>query len=206
MFDVLGLGTVAVDFVATTARWPEEGGKIQTRGIQIHDGGLVATALCAVARLGGKACYAAMLGRSAMARRAVESLEKEGVDTSMVVRADGAEPIQSFIIANQQSGQRTIFWSSESVRYPRPEELPAKDWDRRCRVLLVDYLAAEAGIAAAERCRSRGVPVVLDVERETPHVPALRTSCSPRSSPPSTAGRAGSRTCSRRCAARPTRR
>ena len=82
--DVFGLGSVAVDFVGAVKGWPGEGVKAPLESLSIHDGGLVGTALAAVARLGGKACFAGKLGNSDMARRAIEAFEKDGVNTSFV--------------------------------------------------------------------------------------------------------------------------
>ena len=53
--DVLGLGSVTVDFVGTIDKWPAEGVKQLLESFSIHDGGLVGTALVAVSRLGGRA-------------------------------------------------------------------------------------------------------------------------------------------------------
>jgi len=75
--DVLGLGSVTVDFVGTVKTWPGKGVKMMLEGFSVCDGGLVGTALAAAARLGGKAAFAGKLGQSEMARRALEALRKE---------------------------------------------------------------------------------------------------------------------------------
>lgn len=172
-FDVVGLGAVAVDLVATVNRWPAAGEKIQLSSLRMHDGGNVATALTAVARLGGRACFAAKLGRSEMASRAVDSLRRSDVDISMVIRSEGAEPIQSLIVTNPLDGKRTIFWSNELVSYPDPSSFPMADWAEQCSVLLLDYLTGPSGIAAAKVMRDRGKRVVLDMEKETADTAAL---------------------------------
>ena len=168
--DVLGLGSVTVDFVGTTETWPNEGLKQPLKNLSIHDGGLVGTALAAVAKLDGSACFAGKLGNSDMARRAVESLEKECVDTSFIIRTKDAEPIISLIISNVFSGQRNVFWTKQNVQYPYPSEFPDKDWFNNIKVLFVDFSAGYAGVEAAKIATKYNIPVIVDIEHNEPHV------------------------------------
>jgi sugar/nucleoside kinase (ribokinase family) len=177
IIDVLGLGAVTVDFVGTVEAWPGGGVKRMLDRLTICDGGLVGTALVAVARLGGKAAFAGKLGRSEMARRALDALRRESVDTSFVIETQDAEPIVAFIVSDRTSGQRNIFWTRQNVRYPMPREFSQQDWFKRTRVLLIDFESGLAGIEAARVARQHKIPVVIDVERDEPHVAeAMRVS------------------------------
>jgi sugar/nucleoside kinase (ribokinase family) len=176
--DVLGLGAVAVDFVGTVDLWPAEGTKLPLKGLSLCDGGLAGTALAAVARLGGKASFVGKLGFSDMAKRAVKAFEKEGVDTSYVIREENCDPIVSLIIANTTNGHRNIFWTMQNVQYPLPSEFPDRQWVSKTKVLFVDFSTGEAGVEAAEIASENSIPVVVDVERDAPHVPRLLAACS----------------------------
>jgi len=168
--DILGLGSVTVDFVGTVKTWPGKGAKEILDSFTICDGGLIGTALVASARLGGKVAFAGKLGHSEMARRALEALRRESVDTSFVVETDNAEPTVSFIITNSTDGQRNIFWTRQNVQYPMPWEFPDRNWFRRTAVLLIDFESGFAGIEAAKTAKQHNIPVVIDVERNEPHV------------------------------------
>jgi sugar/nucleoside kinase (ribokinase family) len=143
----------------------------------ICDGGLVGTALVAVGRLGGRAAFAGKLGRSEMASRALAALRRESVDTSFVIETQDADPIVAFILTDRTSGQRNIFWTRQNVQYPMPWEFPEQDWFKRTRVLLIDFESGSAGIETARIARRHKIPVVIDVERDEPHVAeAMRVS------------------------------
>jgi len=168
--DVLGLGSVTVDFVGTVKAWPGKGAKKMLDSFTVCDGGLVGTALVASARLGGKVAFVGKLGRSAMAERTLEALRRESIDTSFVLRTEDAEPIIAFILTSSTDGQRNIFWTRQNVQYPLPSEFPDKKWFRRTAVLLIDYESGRAGIEAAKIARQYNIPVVIDVEQKEPHV------------------------------------
>lgn len=169
-FDVLGLGSVTVDLVGTSDSWPAEGTKKRLDDFVVCDGGLIGTALVAVSKLGGGAGFAGVLGYSEMAQRALSQLEIAGVDTSLVTRTDGAEPITSLIITNTTTGQRNIFWSERGVVYPRAGDLPCQSWYEKTGVLLIDHVSAQAGVSTAEIANQHDIPVVADIDSMGPFV------------------------------------
>ncbi|MFH1616792.1 MAG: PfkB family carbohydrate kinase [Planctomycetota bacterium] len=173
--DVLGLGAVAVDFVGTLRNWPAKGAKKPLQSLSIYDGGLVGTAVTAVARLGGSVRFAGKLGNSDMARRAIEALEKEGVDTSFVIRAENAEPVIAFVYIDSADGQRNVFWTRQNVQYPFSSEFPDKNWFDNTAVVLIDHEAGMAGVETAKVAAQHCIPVVVDVEQNEPHVRQLFT-------------------------------
>ena len=168
--DVLGLGAVTVDFLGTVHAWPGKGAKMMLDSLTVCDGGLVGTALVAAARLGGAVAFAGKLGQSELAKRALEAFRRESIDTSFVIDTLDAEPIVAFILTNSTDGERNIFWTRHNVQYPMPLEFPDKNWFKRTRVLLTDFEAGRAGIEAARIAWQHGIPVVIDVERDEPHV------------------------------------
>lgn len=172
-YDVLGLGCVAVDLVGVVSQWPQEGTKQIFESLSMHDGGLVGTALAAAARLGGHCGFIGKLGTSDFANRAVASFEKEGIDISLVQRAEGAEPLVSFVVSNSKTGERTICSSQQNVSYPHPDEFADSTWFEKTRVLLIDSEAGDAGVQTARIARDHDIPVVVDVEQDYPHTASM---------------------------------
>ena len=162
--DVLGIGAVSIDYVGTVDTWPEQGEKVDLRNFVVCDGGLVGTALAAVAKLGGNAEFIGKLGNSHSAKRAIEMLCKHGVGTSLIVSAENAEPVVSFVLINSKNGERSIFASKNSTQYPFPSELPRQDWHENLSVLYFDCESGMAGVETAKIARRHGIEVIVDLE------------------------------------------
>jgi sulfofructose kinase len=165
-WDVLGLGIAAVDDLLYLDAYPQPDTKVPVCARERQGGGLTATALVAVARLGGRAAYGGVLGDDELSRYTVRELEREGVDCSPVLRDDEAGPCHSVVIVDRSTGSRTILHASERVRSRRPDELPAA-LIGRCRVLFLDYTTGISGLHALGMAHELGIEVVGDVERLT---------------------------------------
>ena len=176
-YDVFGIGAITIDLIGRVSFWPGTGAKVQLETFDIHEGGLTATALVTVARLGGNAGIGARLGFSTWASRSVEALEKSGVDVSNILRIEGCEPVVSMIISNKKDYDRNIFFSREGVSYPMPDELPDRHWYRHTRVLLIDHGTGRAGLEAARLASANGVEVIIDAERIEPHLEEMLGYC-----------------------------
>jgi len=168
--DVLGLGSIAVDYIGRLVCWPRAGVKTRLESLDLCDGGLIATALVAVSRLGGTTEFAGKLGDSDWARRAAEMLRKENVGTSFLIHTKNAEPLVAFVLSNISNGERNIFWTDRNVQYPFPAEFADKAWYRKVKVLLIDSRSGKAGIEAAEVAQRHSVPVVIDAEEGDSYV------------------------------------
>jgi sugar/nucleoside kinase (ribokinase family) len=129
-------------------------------------GGLTATALVAVARLGGRAAYAGVLGDDSFSREAIEGLESEGVDCSHVLRQEGAGPVRAIVLIDNATGSRTILYDARHLTTRDPDTLDDALL-AGARVLFLDQRIASAGAVMAARAHALGIPVVADVERLT---------------------------------------
>lgn len=165
LFDVTGMGCVSVDFLGRVPAWPKEGIKAPLESFSIQGGGLVATALVTVARLGGRSRFAGFLGTSSTATSARENLLHSHVDTSLILHKEKAEPIIAMVITEAQKGERTIFFSKKDVSYPNPDDYSDMEWMKQTRVFLFDSVSESAGVKMAELARREKVTTIIDAER-----------------------------------------
>jgi len=170
-FDILGLGCTAIDDSLYVTSYPRADGKVEVLQRERHCGGLCATALVAGARLGARCGYAGTLGDNDDSRFVEDTLRRERVDVSHVVRSRRAGPVRSVIIVDENRRTRTIFYETKNCTGAHPAR-PARETILNTRVLLVDRFGVHGMIRAARIARQNGIPVVADFE--TSEVPRFR--------------------------------
>jgi sugar/nucleoside kinase (ribokinase family) len=156
---VLGFGAITVDDILYVDR-PLSAGKGRVTGRITDHGGNVATALVAVARLGGRAGFIGWLSDRPGEDPSARELERQGVETALAPRRPDARPIRS-VITVAPDGERFIAYDDD-VPHGTSEAL-SDDTLARARVLLIDGYAMHAPAAVA-RARRLGLAVVADIE------------------------------------------
>jgi sugar/nucleoside kinase (ribokinase family) len=158
-FHVLGFGALAIDDIIYVDRALTAGkGKVTKRAID--HGGNVATALVAVARLGGRAAFVGWLNEQPLADFGGRELEREGVDISLAPLHPSAGPIRSVITVGPD-GERFIAYDDD-VLHGTSEALP-DDVLAQAPVLLIDGYSVHSESVVA-RASALGVSVVADIE------------------------------------------
>jgi sulfofructose kinase len=166
MFDILGLGCVAVDDLISVEAFPSADVKTPVLRTERHCGGLTATALVAGARLGSKCAYAGVLGTDELSIFATGRMRQEGIDLKHSRRRDGAGPVHSYIVVDESHQTRNIFFDS-SKAVGADEQWPDAKVIESARVLFVDNFGLEGMIRAARVARAAQIPVVADFELDT---------------------------------------
>ncbi|NNF84363.1 MAG: ribokinase, partial [Deltaproteobacteria bacterium] len=164
MFDVVGIGLNAIDYLCSLPRYPVPGEKLRMTGFSRQGGGQVATALVALSRWGLMAMYVGNVGEDEHGRLSLSLLRSEGIDISRTKTIPGATSQFAVILVQGESGERTILWERDARIRIRPEDLPREEI-RRSRAVLLDGHDVPASIASARAAREAGVPVVLDAEK-----------------------------------------
>ena len=159
-FDVVGVGYSNIDFLGIVSRYPELDEKMKLTEFSRQGGGVTATAMATVSRLGGRASYIGKVGDDDFGKSAIAELEKDGVDVSHVVVQPGAASQFSFVVVDQATGKRTIFWTPSDV-VMEPSDLRREDVISG-NVLHVDAHHPRAALQAAEWANEAGIPVVMD--------------------------------------------
>jgi sugar/nucleoside kinase (ribokinase family) len=165
--DVVGLGAATVDYLGLVPHHPEPDTKLAMREFSRQGGGLAATALVAVARLGGSARYLGKLGEDDFSREILAGLAADGVATDAVVIRPDARGRFSFILVEEGSGRRTILHTGHGPASLTPEEL-CREAVLSGRALLVDTSDPDSARRAAAWARAAGRPVLLDGDRYHP--------------------------------------
>lgn len=159
-FDVVGLGYCALDYLCVVENYPELDEKVGMRDFVIQGGGITATAMAAVGRLGGRARFIGKVGDDDFGGRILSGLEEEGVDISRVLVQPGGTSQFSFVVVHRRTGKRTIFAHGGTARF-EPGEISREDV-LCARVLQVDAHHFAPAVLAASWAREAGIPVVMD--------------------------------------------
>jgi sulfofructose kinase len=162
-WDVLGLGSVAVDDLLYVEHFPQPDEKIPIKMRQRQGGGLIATGLVAAARQGARAAYCGRLGDDELSNFTRTELNREGVDISPIQYYPGGRPFHSTIVVSMDTNTRAILYDSDGVEEP-DLAIVTEELIRKTRVLFLDHYVYYSGIKAAQFAHKYGIPVVGDIE------------------------------------------
>jgi len=161
--DVVGLGLNATDTVMTVREFPPLGGKERVVASSMQAGGQTATALVACRRLGLKVRYIGKVGDDPGGQLQLASLRLEGLDMAYTKVVPGAPNQYGYIIVDQATGERTVFWDRDTRLTVQPKELKPTAITS-ARLLYLDGCDVEAALVAARWARRAHIPVVADLD------------------------------------------
>ncbi len=169
--DIVGVGLNATDTVIRLPHFPAFNSKVEFRVSEVLPGGQVASAVIACARWGLKARYAGKIGddrRGGLAAPGNETRRGRGA----LERGRNCQSQSSFILVDEQTGERTVLWKRDARLELLPREL-RKEWIVRSRLLHVDGHDCRAAATAARWARQAKIPVTADLDNLYPGVEAL---------------------------------
>ncbi len=161
--DVVGLGMNATDTVFVVREFPPLGGKERVVSASRQAGGQVATALVTCQRLGLRARYIGKVGDDEAGRFQLASLRREGLDLRYARVARGAPNQFGYIVVDQATGERTVFWDRDPRLAVSPRELMPEAIST-ARLVHLDGCDVEACLQAARWARRARLPVVADLD------------------------------------------
>lgn len=161
--DVVGLGLNATDTVIRVREFPALGGKEKLLSSTMQAGGQVATALVACQRLGLRTRYIGKFGDDLAGRFQLASLRREGVDVRYARTARRTPNQLAYIIVDQKTGERTVFWDRDPKLAVSPSDLKPRAICS-ARVLHLDGCDVETCCQAARWAKASGIPVVADLD------------------------------------------
>lgn len=166
-YDVLGIGLNATDTLLLVDEFPAYAGKVAFEREMLSPGGQVATAVVACARLGLRTKYIGTIGDDHRGEIQRQSLEGTGVDTSGLIVRAGCPNQTAYIVIDQRTGERTVFWQRSPCLRLEPSEIRREDI-ASSRLLHIDGYDLDAAAYAAQIARENGVAVSIDVDSVYP--------------------------------------
>jgi sulfofructose kinase len=115
------------------------------------------------ARLGLKAKYIGTVGDDERGRIQLDSLRESGVNIDHVQQRANCANQSAYIIIDQSTGERTVFWSRPDCLRISPQEID-EDQIACSRLLHIDGHDTPAVEHAAHIAKNHGIPVTVDVD------------------------------------------
>jgi sulfofructose kinase len=162
-FDVVGLGLNATDTVILIPHFPAYGGKVPFVGEMLIPGGQVASAMVCCARLGLRTRYIGTIGDDERGRVQMASLVESGVNIDHVQLRTSCANQSAYILIDQSTGERTVFWSRPDCLRIEPEEIEP-EMITSASLLHIDGHDTLAVARAARIARENNIPVTVDVD------------------------------------------
>lgn len=167
-WDVVGVGANSVDYVYRLPAYPEPEGprsKLKVSSHRVSCGGQIATTLSTCAAMGLRAKYVGVVGTDGNGQRMRAELLHRGIDVADIVERETLNAYAVILIA-EQVGERIVLWDRSEALALQPHEL-RHDALTSARVVHVDDVDQNAGIAAARIAGGAGVTVTSDIDRVT---------------------------------------
>lgn len=162
-FDLVGVGLNATDTLLLVPNFPSYGGKVRIAQEVTSCGGQVASALATAAKLGLRTKYIGTIGDDHRGELQLASLRETGIDLSDVEIRANCPNQSAYIVIDQTTGERTVFWSRPDCLTLDPSKI--SEANIGCaRMLHIDGHDTPAVERAASIARSLGIPVTCDVD------------------------------------------
>ncbi|MBY5835444.1 sugar kinase (plasmid) [Rhizobium leguminosarum] len=157
---VLCVGAAVMDTLFRVRSLPTGQGKILPYDMLQIAEGMASSAAFAVARLGGNASLWGAVGNDATGERIIADLGNSGIDTSGMLRVDGARSAIATILVDDQ-GERLIvpFYDAdlhETVKPVTRQDVSSFD------AVLVDVRWPKLALRTLSAAREAGKPAILD--------------------------------------------
>jgi sulfofructose kinase len=162
-FDLIGIGLNATDTLLLVSHFPAYAGKVPFDAEILSPGGQVASAMVTAAKLGLRVKYIGTVGDDERGRVQLESLRATGINLDDVEVRSGCANQTAYIVIDQSTGERTVFWSRPECLRLQPESITPEKV-AGARMLHIDAHDTPAVEKAAHLARGMGIPVTVDVD------------------------------------------
>jgi len=162
MARIVVVGSINMDLVTVTARFPGAGETLMGERFLTVPGGKGANQAVAAARLGARVSLVGALGRDAFGDQLHAGLQREGIDLAHVRRLDDTESGTASITVAGGENQIVVVPAANARVTAAQVESSAGVFDGADAVLLQLEIPLEAVEAAVGIAAGAGVPVILN--------------------------------------------
>jgi sulfofructose kinase len=159
--DVIGLGASTLDILTLVDHFPIKRENQQALAQTIEGGGPIATAMVAIARLGGKTAMIDSLGDDWAGALVKEGFQTENVSTDYIEVHPGYTTSTSNILVSAKDGARAIMWRPGSVPEVSLSELH-KSAIRSAKIIHLNGRHWKACLEAVKLAKESNVRVSFD--------------------------------------------
>lgn len=163
MKNIVVIGSSNTDMVVKTSHLPAAGETVLGGKFMMNAGGKGANQAVAAARYGERVVFVARVGDDMFGRQTLESLRRDGIDTSCVsVDSDRMSGV-ALISVNAEGENSIVVASGANMALGREDIDRAAEEIRRADVVLMQLEVPMATVEyAAEVAAAAGVPVILN--------------------------------------------
>jgi ribokinase len=163
MPNIVVVGSANTDMVVKSPRIPGPGETVIGDGFLMAAGGKGANQAVAAARLGARVTLVGCLGNDVFGDQAIAGYQREGINTSYIVRDPEAASGVALIIVDAQGENSIAVASGANARLSAGDVERAADQISQADVLLVQLeVPMDAVRTAIELAHKAGVPVILN--------------------------------------------
>ncbi|MDQ3040855.1 MAG: carbohydrate kinase family protein [Acidobacteriota bacterium] len=163
LFDVVGFGTNAVDFLIRVPAYPPYTSKIELSDYVQAAGGEIATTMVGLRRLGLKTAYVGRFGDDREGDFGLRTLRDEAVDIRFAEQIAGAKTQIAFIVIDERNGERTVIWHRDKLLAYEEKDAPI-DTSALGKVLHFTPHDVQACVKMAQKARAENTVVSIDAD------------------------------------------
>ncbi|PIE34150.1 hypothetical protein CSA56_08405 [candidate division KSB3 bacterium] len=160
MVKILGVGGVCIDQLAVVPRMPKWDDVEHISRYMMQQGGIVATAMVAAARLGEPTEFIGGIGDDDAGQYALKHFEQEQVEAKRVSIIEQAHTAFSFVLVHEKTGKRTII-HHRGVQRLAALPLPPLDLTG-IEFLHLDGYWIETALQTARQAKTLGITTIID--------------------------------------------
>lgn len=160
---IVVVGSSNTDMVVKSHSLPKPGQTVVGGEFLLAPGGKGANQAVAAARLGGRVRFVAKVGADLFGEEAIAGYEKEGIDTSAIVREDGLATGVALILVDGAGENMISVASGANLRWTDEDIVRIEPILREAGIVVMQLeIPLETVAAVAALADRAGVPVLLD--------------------------------------------